>query len=606
MLEAKDSLDTQTLGARLASGSLRPSEVVTGVLARIEAYKARDPAVWIHLLLREELEARAAELEKRGPAGLPLFGIPFAIKDNIDLAGQPTTAGCPDYRYIADASATVVKRLVDAGAIVVGKTNLDQFATGLVGTRSPYGACRNTFDARYLSGGSSSGSSVAVAAGLVSFSLGTDTAGSGRVPAAFNNLIGLKPTCGALSARGVVPACRSLDCISIFALTAPDAGAVFEVARGFDAADPYSRRPVAGGRVPESFERLRLGVPRAGQLEFFGDSGSEALFTAAVAKLESLGATRVEIDFDPFLKAARLLYEGPWVAERFVAIREFIEKRPEALFPGTRKIIAGGATPSAADTFAATYRLKELIRAAEPVWDTVDVIVTPTAGTIYTIDAVNADPVRLNSNLGHYTNFMNLMDFSAIAVPAGFLPSGLPLGVTLFAPAFADGALCKLADSAQRAMVATMGATGNALPPAAPAESRKDASTVRLAVCGAHMSGLPLNGQLLERGATLVRRCRTAPRYQLYALAGFTPARPGMLRADPGHAIEVEVWEVPTAAFGSFVDGIPAPLGIGTVELEDGETLRGFQCEAYAVSGAKDISELGSWRKFMAGAATGK
>ncbi len=599
MLDRTDSLDIQTLGRRLKAGSLRPGQVVAGVLERIAAYRDRDPAVWIHLLPRDALEARAASLEKRGPQGLPLYGIPFAIKDNIDLAGHPTTAGCPDYQYVAGESATVVRRLIDAGAIALGKTNLDQFAAGLVGTRSPYGACRNTFDPRYVSGGSSSGSSVAVAAGLTSFALGTDTAGSGRVPAAFNNLVGLKPTCGALSGSGVVPACRSLDCVSIFSLTAADAAAVFEVASGFDAADPWSRRAPPAGRLPASFAGSRIGVPRPDQLEFFGNGDAALLFAAAVSKLESLGARRVAIDFSPFLKAALLLYEGPWIAERYVAIREFIDQRPQSLFPVTRGIIAGGAKPSAADCFTAAYRLKELIRASEPVWDQVDLIVTPTAGTIYTIAEVDADPVRLNSNLGRYTNFINLMDLSAIAVPAGFLPNGLPLGITLVAPAFHDLALCTLGECAQRALVANMGATGIALPVAA-VPAPKAAATVRLAVCGAHMSGLPLNHQLTTRGATLARRCRTAPKYQLFALGGFIPPRPGMLRRDPGHAIEVEVWEVPVESFGSFVDGIPGPLCIGTIELDDGEQLRGFQCEAYAVAGAEDISTLGSWRTYVA------
>ena len=600
MLNQTDSLDIQTLGGRLRAGSLQPREVVAGVLERIAAYRDGDPAVWIHLLPRDALEARAADLEKRGPQGLPLYGIPFAIKDNIDLAGHPTTAACPDYRYVPRESATVVQRLIDAGAIALGKTNLDQFAAGLVGTRSPYGACRNTFDPRYVSGGSSSGSSVAVAAGLASFALGTDTAGSGRVPAAFNNLVGLKPTCGALSGRGVVPACRSLDCVSIFSLTAVDAAAVFEVASGFDAGDPWSRRTPRAGRLPASFAGCRIGVPRPDQLEFFGNGDAATLFATAVSKLEGLGARRVEIDFSPFLKAALLLYEGPWVAERYVAIRAFIDQRPQSLFPVTRGIIAGGAKPSAADCFAAVYRLKELIRESEPVWDQVDLMVTPTAGTIYTIAEVDADPVRLNSNLGRYTNFMNLMDLSAIAVPAGFLPSGLPLGITLVAPAFHDAALCALADCAQRALVSVMGATGLALPAAADVPAPKSAATVRLAVCGAHMSGLPLNHQLTTRGATLARRCRTASRYQLFALGGFTPPRPGMLRRDPGHAIEVEVWEVPVESFGSFVDGIPGPLCIGTIELEDGEQLRGFQCEAYALAGAEDISALGSWRTYIA------
>ena len=407
MLRAADSLDLRTLGARLRAGDVRPTQVVAGVLDRIAA--RGDDKTWIHLLPRAELDARAAELERHGPAGLPLYGVPFAVKDNIDLAGHPTTAACREYAYVAEHTAPVVQALLDAGAMPIGKTNLDQFATGLVGTRSPYGACANTFDSRYISGGSSSGSAVAVAAGLASFSLGTDTAGSGRVPAAFNNLIGLKPTKGLLSTRGVVPACRSLDCVSILALTAEDACAVFDVVAQFDPRDPYGRveRSAPG---PTSFEGCRVGVPRAAQLEFFGNRDSEKLFAAAFEKLAKLGAKRVEIDFAPFLGAARLLYEGPWVAERYLAIREFIERNPQALHPVTRQIIAGGAKPTAADAFAAQYKLQALLREAEPVWKSIDVLLAPTAGTIYTLAEVEADPVRLNSNLGVYTNFVNLMD----------------------------------------------------------------------------------------------------------------------------------------------------------------------------------------------------
>ena len=593
MLEAGDSLDLATLGGRLRARALRPRDVVDGVLGRIAA--RGDDKVWIHLASREALAARADELERRGPAHLPLYGIPFAVKDNIDVAGEPTTAACPEYAYAPAASAPVVQALLDAGAIAIGKTNLDQFATGLVGTRSPYGACANTFDPAYLSGGSSSGSAVAVAAGLVSFSLGTDTAGSGRVPAAFNNIVGLKPTKGLLSTRGMVPACRSLDCVSVFALTAEDARAAFDVARGFDAHDPWSRRPRAAA-LPDTIAGCRIGVPRASQLEFFGNRDAGRLFGAAVAALERLGARRVEVDFASFVEAARLLYGGPWVAERYLAIREFFERRPEALFPVTREIVAGAARYSAADAFAAEYRLQEIRRTVEPVWREIDLLVTPTAGTIYTIAEVDAEPVQRNTDLGYYTNFMNLLDLAAIAVPAGFQANGLPFGVTLAAPAFADEGLCRLGGALQRELVRTMGATRHAIPAAAaPAPTP---GVVRLAVCGAHLSGLPLNHQLTERGARLVRTCRTAPRYRLYALAGFTPPRPGMVRSDAGgHAIEVEVWAVPAEAVGSFVDGIPPPLGIGTVELEDGEQVRGFVCEAYAVAGARDVSALGSWRK---------
>jgi allophanate hydrolase len=598
VLQGNDALDLATLTARYAAGTLRPSHTVAGLLERL-AHRGED-RVWIHRLSRAELEARAAELERRGPAGLPLYGMPFAIKDNIDSAGHPTTAACREFAHVAPRNAFAVQRLLDAGAILVGKTNLDQFATGLVGVRSPYGVPGNAFNPEYLPGGSSSGSAVAVAAGLVSFSLGTDTAGSGRVPAAFNNLVGLKPTRGLLSTSGVVPACRSLDCVSIFALTATDAARVLRVAAGYDAADPFSRRAAVPARaLPRSFDGCRIGVPRASQLEFFGNRDAARLFAGFIEKLLELKALPVEIDLQPFLETARLLYEGPWVAERYAAIRDFFEKKPEALHPVTRKIVEGARKFSSVDAFAGYYRLKELRRQTAPVWDAVDLLVTPTAGTIYKIAEVEADPIRLNSNLGYYTNFMNLLDLSGIAVPVGFQQNGLPFGATLVAPAFADEALCVLGDIAQRAMVKTMGATGLPLPSREKVLSQGKSDSISLAVCGAHMSGLPLNHQLVERGARLARKCRTAPQYRLYALTEFSPPRPGMVRADDGAAIEVEVWDVPPATLGGFVDAIPSPLGIGTVALEDGTQVRGFLCEAHATRGARDITSLGGWRKFV-------
>ncbi len=592
-----DSLDLTRLRAAYLSGNVRPREVVAEVLGRIE--RRGDDKVWIDRVPRKELEARAAQLEAQAPAKLPLYGIPFAIKDNIDLAGRPTTAACPDFAYTPTTSAPVVQRLIDAGAIALGKTNLDQFATGLVGTRSPYGAPANAFDPRYVSGGSSSGSAVAVAAGLASFSLGTDTAGSGRVPAAFNNLVGLKPTLGLLSTRGVVPACRSLDCVSIFGLTVGDTQAVLEVAQGFDADDPYSR--VAPGAARGFGARFRFGVPRKSELEFFGDREAEKLYAAALVKLEALGGERVELDFGPFFETARLLYEGPWVAERWLVVRELLEKKPEAVHPVTRRVVEKAPTFSAADAFAATYRLQALRRTAAAAWSKVDLIVTPSAPTIYTLAEVEADPITLNSRLGTYTNFVNLLDLAGLAVPAGFRADGLPFGITLLAPAFSDRALAGIGERLQAAYALPLGATGQALPTesraAAPAAS---ASNVRLVVCGAHMSGLPLNHELTERGARLVRRCRTAPHYRFFALEQFTPPRPGLLRGESGAAIEVEVWEVPAEQLGGFVDRIPSPLGIGTVALEDGEQARGFLCEAYATRGAREITALGSWRAYVA------
>jgi allophanate hydrolase len=576
------------------SGRLHVREVFDDILAFIDA--APDRHVWITRLTREHIMRYVAALEQRTPGELPLFGIPFAIKDNIDLADVPTTAACEAFASIPARSASVVQKLIDAGAIPVGKTNLDQFATGLVGVRSPYGACVNSFDPAFIAGGSSSGSAVAVASGLVSFALGTDTAGSGRVPAGFNNIIGLKPSCGLLSTRGVVPACRSLDAVSIFALTAADARDVLSVAQGFDAMDSYSKT-IALRPAPAS--PLRIGVPRAEQLEFFGDQDYRAEFAAACERASTMGATLVTIDLAPFLETARLLYEGPWVAERYAAIAPLIERQPEALHPVTRQIIAAGAAPRAVDAFRAQYRLKDLQRATAKVWNEIDLLLTPTAGTIYLIQDVLADPIRLNSNLGTYTNFVNLLDLAAIAVPAGFRADGMPFGVTFVAPAGDDLSLLTFAERFHHASVTTLGALD--LPVPAPVELPSPSTHVELIVCGAHMSGLPLNHQLTERGARFVRATETAPQYRFYALPGGPPKRPGLVRVNSGGAaIAVEVWSVPLEHVGSFVAGIPAPLGVGKVELADGSQRTGFICEAYATEGAQEITDLGSWRKFLA------
>ena len=575
-------------------------EVVAQAMAEI---RREDPRkVWITVLDDAALQPYLARLEGLDPASLPLYGVPFALKDNIDLAGVPTTAGCPEYAYVPERSAFVVQRLIDAGAVPLGKTNLDQFATGLVGARSPYGACGNAFEPAYVAGGSSSGSAVAVALGQVSFSLGTDTAGSGRVPAGFNNLIGVKPTRGLLSTSGVVPACRTLDTVSIFALDAADASRVLEVLAAHDSEDPYARPDqvpqlgVAG--IPES--GFRFGVPASGQLEFFGDQDHQSMFAEAVERLRSLGGDAVEIDFGPFLEAARLLYEGPWVAERYAAIRDFFDARPEALFDVTREIIGGGREPRAVDAFEAQYRLRALRCKTEGVWDSVDLVLTPTAGTIPTIAQVQAEPVQMNSNLGYYTNFMNLLDLCAVSVPSGFRTDGLPFGVTLFAPAFLDLDLLPIADRLQRISGLPLGATGCSQHDRPRLFSDKR-HQISVAVCGAHMSGLPLNYQLTERRARRVRATRTAPEYRFYALPGGPPERPGLVRVgNGGAAIDVEVWSMPADRFGSFVAGIPAPLGIGRVLLEDGSEVPGFLCESIGVSGATDITDLASWRRFLA------
>lgn len=591
---------------------------VRSVIAEARRRCAQDlHHAFIHRLSEAELEPHLARLEGLDATSLPLYGVPFVIKDNIDLAGVPTTAACPDFAHTPDASAFVVQRLIDAGAIPLGKANLDQFATGLNGTRSPYGACANAFDADFISGGSSSGSAVAVARGWVSFSLGTDTAGSGRVPAAFNNLVGLKPTCGLLSTTGVVPACRSLDTVNVFALHAGDAHDVLQVAASFDGTDAFSRRAAPHG-VDFSGGPFRFGVPRAQDLAFFGNSAAQRLFDAAVQRAIALGGTPVEIDFSPFLETARLLYEGPWVAERYQAIRGFIDEQPEAVFPPVRSIIEAGRDKTAAELFSAQYKLKALKRVCDQVWQTVDCLLTPTAGTIYRIAEVQADPIRLNSHLGHYTNHMNLLDYSAVSVPAGFLAhgdaAGLPWGVTWAAPAHKDVPLLRLADRFHRSLALgtsgyTLGATPTAFaqvdehgePQALLADDAARSGTIPVAVCGAHLSGLPLNPQLTSRGARLLCAIDSAPRYRLFALPGGPVARPGMVRVpEGGQAIPLEVWEVPAEHFGSFVAGIPAPLGIGKVELADGRVVPGFICEGIGTEGATDITHFGGWRAYMA------
>lgn len=579
-----DRLDIHTLRQRYLAGSLHPLAVMEDILHRI----GDDPHhVWIHRLPIARIRDYVLALQDKDPADLPLYGIPFAIKDNIDLAGAPTTAGCVEYAYQPERHASVVQRLIDAGAIPIGKTNLDQFATGLNGTRSPYGACRNAYHPDYISGGSSSGSAVAVALGFVSFSLGTDTAGSGRVPAAFNNLVGVKPSRGWLSTRGVVPACRSLDCVSLFALNTADAASVLSVAASFDDQDAYSRRIETYGFDFGRADTFRFGVPLAEQLQFFGNQNAAALFARSIETLSALGGTAVEIDFSPFLQSARLLYEGPWVAERYAAITDFFDARADVIHPVVREIIAGAKQFSAADAYNGIYQLQALRREADKVWEGIDCLLTPTAGSIYRIEEMLADPIRLNANLGYYTNFMNLLDCAAVAVPAGFQDDGLPFGITLAAPAHQDIPLLHLA--------------GRMMGGVAPTQQLA-AGRVRIAVCGAHLTGLPLNHQLTSRGAHRVARTQSSADYKLYALPGGPPHRPGMVRVapdEPGCAIEVEVWEMAARELGSFVAGIPAPLGIGTLTLADGEQVLGFVCEPYAVKDALDISRFGGWRAYQ-------
>lgn len=583
-----DTLEITGLLTAYRSGALTPAQLIDTLLGKAANSTAYN--IWTRPLTRAELQPYLDRLQGHTVDELPLYGIPFAIKDNIDLAGIPTTAGCPDFAYTPGRSAFVVQRLLDAGAIPLGKTNLDQFATGLVGVRSPepYGVCRNAFDADYISGGSSSGSAVALARGLVSFSLGTDTAGSGRVPAAFNNLVGVKPSKGLLSTTGLVPACRTLDCISIFAVNTADATRVLDVAAVYDAEDCYARdaRPYAS-TCKASFS---FAVPRAEQLQFFANDDYRTLFVAAVERLVGAGGVVTEIDFAPFMECARLLYEGPWVAERYAAIQELVESHPEALHPTIRDIIEPARELTAVAAFAAEYRRANLQRQCDAVVAEYDFVLTPTAGTIYRIDEVLADPIQLNSNLGYYTNFMNLLDLAALAVPGGFTSAGLPFGITLFGPALSDAMLLDYARLLQAGVESTLPE------PAWSGPSRQ----IRIAVCGAHLSGMPLNGQLTTLGAYLEQATTTAPVYKLYALTGGPPHRPGLVRQQQGagSAIEVEVWQLPAPRLADFMRQIPSPLGIGSIQLVSGDWVPGFICEPCALDGAEDISALGSWRNY--------
>ena len=590
---------SETIAEILArhAGGRRVVRTIEATYAAIEAHG--DPALFIALRPKGEALAAAAALDAAGPAGKPLYGVPFAVKDNIDVAGLPTTAACPAFAYRPARSSFVVERLERAGAIPVGKTNMDQFATGLVGVRSPYGVPRNALRADLIPGGSSAGSATAVGAGLVPFSLGSDTAGSGRVPAAFNGVVGLKPTLGRLSASGLVPACRTLDTISIFALGVADAFAAFEAAAGFDPADAYSK-PSPAPRLLAPPPRFIVGAPRPAQRRFFGDDEAERAYAADLDKLADLGAKIVEFDFEPFAAVARLLYEGPWVAERYAATKVLIEGNPGALHPVTRAIIEGALKHDAVACFEAAYRLQDLRRATAAAWDGFDVMALPTVPRFYTRAEVEAEPFQANSDLGTYTNFVNLLDLCAVAFPSGLRRDGLPSSLTLIAPAGADGLIAGIAARAHAACGAPMGATRRAPPPAPAIEAASDG--VEIAVVGAHLSGLPLNRELKALQATFVREALTAPDYRLYALPNTVPPKPGLLRvgAGEGGKIAVEVWSLERAAFGAFVAAIPPPLGIGTLRFDDGTSAKGFLVEAEAVKGAEDVSRFGGWRAHLA------
>ena len=572
------------------------ADTIRQCFARIRAHG--DPAVLISLREQEDALAEASRLAQTDGATKPLYGVPVAVKDNIDVAGLPTTAGCPAFAYAPQRDAAVVARLRRAGAIVIGKTNLDQFATGLVGVRTPYGVPKNPFQPDLIPGGSSSGSAVAVAAGLVPISLGTDTAGSGRVPAGLNNIVGLKPSPGLVPNTGVVPACRSLDCVSIFALTSDDAFETLGAIAGPDEEDPFSRAFQIGAlqRLPPT---VRVAVPRAADRIFFGDRRAEAAFDAALGLIADLGAAIVEIDFSPFREIAKLLYDGPWLAERTEAVGAFIAKHPAEVHPVTREIIMAGDRVGAADAFRGLYRLRELMRPAHEALSRVDTMMVPTIPAAYTIGEIEKDPIALNARLGTYTNFANLLELAALAVPTAMVED-TPFGVTFLAPAGRDAWLASIGRIFHARTHLPLGALDLAQPPLASLGLGTRDGDIAIAVVGAHLSGMPLNGELRALGARFLQATATAADYRLFALDTHPP-KPGLLRVAPdsGVAVEVELWALGAEEFGRFVAAVSPPLSIGTLKLRDGSEVKGFLVEAAATAAARDISRFGGWRAFL-------
>jgi allophanate hydrolase len=558
----------------------KPEDMIAAALARLE--RIGDPGIFLHIADQAAIDRAIEMLGPFEPLTKPLWGVPFAVKDNIDVAGMPTTAGCPAYRYMPSQDATVVGRLRKAGAVPIGKTNLDQFATGLVGLRTPYQTPLNALDPKLVPGGSSSGSAVAVAHGMVPFALGTDTAGSGRVPAGLNGLVGLKPSLGALSTRGVVPACRSLDAVSIFARSPADAFAVFEAAAGFDQDDSYSRAMKQAAPWPGAAS-LVIGVPAIADRRFDGCKEAEAAFANVLQRLAAMGVEIKELPFQTFYDIAALLYEGPWIAERYAAIQSFMESQPDALHPVTRSVIARGADFSAVDAFSAAYKLADLRRQSEPLLASVDLLCVPTAPRNPRVEEVIADPIGVNSMLGTYTNFVNLLGLCGLTLPCAPRPDGEPNSVTLLALEEHDLRLSHFAETLGPALL-----------------RNRESETVLLAVVGAHLSGMPLNFQLQDLGAAFIEATETSADYRLFALPDSKPSKPGMLRTSNGSAIQVEIYRLSTAAFGRFVSMIPGPLGIGDIRLADGRSVKGFLAEAEALTDAEDITQFGGWRAFIA------
>ena len=592
-------MDLSSLRRAYRDGTVSPIQIADRVLSIIDGDET--PGFWIHRRDAAELRAEARALEAKYSRGQlpPLYGIPFGVKDSIDVGGVPTTVGCPGFAYVASGTAPVVDRMRDAGALYVGKTNLDQFATGLVGVRSPYGVPPNPFDARYVSGGSSSGSAAAVTRGHISFAIATDTAGSGRVPAAFNNIVGLKPSLGLLSTTGLFPACRSVDCMTIMSLTCEDARTVAAVASGFDARDPFSRAAAEGFRWYTGSKPQRVAVPRP-EDRVFGDERSRQAFDDACKMLSTMGFELELISMEPFYEAGRLLYGGPWIAERLTGLEGFLNAHPEALLPVIRDILADGVPYRATDAFRARHRLAELVRDLAPLWKRVSALVVPTAPQHPTIEGVLADPIAENARLGKYTTFANLLDLAGVAVPARFREDGLPFGVTFLGPWGSDATLLSLGAAFHRKAGVTLGAMGWPYPPDEPSATSPAADELLVAVVGAHLQGQPLNHQLTDRGSRLIRVARTSPDYRLVALPGTQPPKPGLLRVGSGGtSIEVELWAMPLAGVGSFLAGVGSPLAIGTIEISDGSRVHGFLCESLAAERAEDISSFGGWRAYL-------
>ena len=575
---------------------ITPTDIINQIYRRID--EVGDQNIFLCLFPKKELLAAAEDLGDFNP-NLPLWGVPYVVKDNIDVLGKPTTAGCPGFSYIADDSAFVVKCLKKAGALLLGKTNLDQFATGLVGVRTPYGPPKNALHTHIVPGGSSSGSAVSVAHGMASFSLGTDTAGSGRVPAAFNNIVGLKPTLGSISLNGVVPACRTLDTVSIFALTTRDAYKVFSIAAEYDNHDSFAKL-LYTPRLVKPAHSLKIGIPSSGSIRFEGDQQQKQSFYDAIERFEELGAEIFEIDFQPFFDIANMLYFGPWVAERYVATERLMEKNPEGLFPVTRKIIQTAKSLSAVDTFKGFYKLKDLIREISPIIDGCDVLCVPSIPTFVKVSDLELDPFKANNMLGTYTNFVNLMDLCAITVPTPVRLDGLPGSITLIAKAANDSEIAALACLVEAWECRKLGATDWTLQKTNLPETASD-KVVRIAVCGAHMTGLPLNPSLVALGARFVKADQTTNEYKFFALPSPDVARPGLVRTTQkdGNSISVELWDLPENRFGYFIKTIPAPLCIGTIQLIDGTEVKGFLCEQFAATESEDITHIGNWRTFL-------